>query len=83
MERYTRLSFWNGVAERALSTAAQTFLALVGASSLFGEVDWITVASAVGMAALLSVVKAFIVPNQTDTAVATFPYSPKHSMEVE
>lgn len=83
MERYMRLSFWNGAAERAVSTAAQTFLAVVGSATAFGTVDWPMVASATGMAALLSLVKAFAVPDQTDTAVATYPYKPRHSTEVE
>lgn len=76
MERYARVSFWNGVAERAVKTAAQTFLALVGTATVFGAVDWPMVASAVGMASLLSVASSLAQPDHADTAVAT--YAPRH-----
>lgn len=42
--------------ERAIKTAAQTFLALVGTSAALGDVDWRFVGSAVALATVLSVV---------------------------
>lgn len=76
MEKYTRLSFWNGACERAVKTAAQTFLAVVGTSTVLGDVNWTLTASSVGMAALLSVVMAIADPDRADTAVTT--YTPRH-----
>lgn len=81
MDRFLRRSFWNGACERAVSTAAQTFVAVVGSASAFGAVDWWMVCSATGMAALLSLVKAFAAPNQADTAVVT--YAPRHVLPNE
>jgi hypothetical protein len=40
---------------RALRTAAQTAIALIGSSALLAEVNWAVVGSGVAVAALLSV----------------------------
>lgn len=50
-------AFWKGTAERAIKTAAQTFVALVGAGTLgVLDVDWAGTGSVVLMAGILSVV---------------------------
>lgn len=51
---------------RAVKTAAQTAVAVIGAASLFTEVDWPMIASASGMAAVLSLL----------TSVAGIPEAP-------
>lgn len=51
---------------RALKTAAQTAVAVIGSASLFTEVDWLMIASASGMAAVLSLL----------TSVAGLPEAP-------
>ena len=49
--------FWRGCAERAVKTAAQTFVATVGVSAAgILDVDWVTVASVTALATVLSVV---------------------------
>ena len=40
---------------RALKTLAQTAVATIGTTALFSEVDWIMVASASALAAILSI----------------------------
>ena len=40
---------------RAIKTMCQTAIGIIGASTLISEVDWITCASAVGMAGILSI----------------------------
>lgn len=40
---------------RAVKTFAQTFVATIGTSMLIEEVNWITVVSASGLAAILSI----------------------------
>lgn len=49
-------TFWKDAAERAVKTAAQTAIALIG-TELVGviEVDWVNIASVSGVAALVSV----------------------------
>ena len=39
---------------RAVKTLAQTAIATIGTTALWGEVDWLVVASASGLAAVLS-----------------------------
>ena len=53
------LVFWRDAAERAISTAAQSAIALLGVDGLgLLDVDWQVTASAAGLAALLSVLKS-------------------------
>lgn len=53
------LPFWKDAAERAISTAAQSAIALLSVDGLgLLEVDWTVTASAAGLAALLSVLKS-------------------------
>ena len=47
--------FWVAAGERAIKTAAQTAIATIGTTALIHAVDWTIVASASGLAALLSV----------------------------
>lgn len=51
---------------RAIKTVAQTALAVIGAASVFTEVDWPMIASASGMAGVLSIL----------TSVAGIPEAP-------
>lgn len=54
--------FWQGTAERAISTAAQTAVALIGADVTgiidTAGMDWAGIAATVGIAAVLSVLKS-------------------------
>lgn len=47
--------FWKAALVRALRTLCQTALALIGTAALMQDVNWIQVASASGLAALVSV----------------------------
>lgn len=73
MRHYTTKSFWLGVCERAIKTAAQTLLSVVTVGSVVWGLDW---AQALGLAltaALVSVLTALADPERTDTAVVTYP----------
>lgn len=50
----TSKSWWIAAGIRALRTLAQTAIATIGTSVLITEINWIIVASAAGMAAVLS-----------------------------
>lgn len=57
------LAFWKGAGERAIKTAAQTFLAVVGVNTIsvgvglgFGDIPWSQDLSITGVATLLSLV---------------------------
>lgn len=53
------VSYWKQWAEaagiRALKTACQTAIGVIGAASVMGSVDWVTVGSAAALAAVVSV----------------------------
>jgi hypothetical protein len=55
------LAFWKGAGERAIKTAAQTFVAIVGVTGVgstlgLGDVPWTTDLSVTGVAVILSLV---------------------------
>lgn len=61
-------SFFKAAGIRAVRTAAQTAVSLLGVGAVMSDIDWIRVASASALAALLSVL----------TSVATgLPEAPK------
>ena len=61
------LPFWKDAAERAISTAAQSAIAILGVEGLgLLDVDWTVTASAAGLAALLSVLKSVAASTQGD-----------------
>lgn len=71
MSRFLRRTWWAGVAERAVKTAAQVALAGLGTATLVEQVDWRAVISMVVLAVLASVLTSMARPDETDTAVAT------------
>lgn len=48
-------AFWSAAAERAVKTAAQTFVATVGVNAALGQIQWAIVGSTTAVAAMLSV----------------------------
>ena len=75
--KYASATFWEGLAERAISTFAQSLVGAFGVgSSLFG-LDW---KGALGIAG--AILKSFSLPEETDRAIATAEtdaYTPRHS----
>ena len=80
--KYASATFWEGLAERAISTFAQSLAgALAVGSSLF-DMDAKAAFGVAGMAALLSVLKSLSLPEETDRAVASAAedaYTPRHA----
>lgn len=80
--KYASATFWEGLAERAISTFAQSLVGAFGVgSSIFG-LDWKGALGIAGAATLVSILKAFSLPEETDRAVATAAedaYTPRHS----
>ncbi|MDK9332666.1 hypothetical protein FAM23868_002006 [Propionibacterium freudenreichii] len=50
------LAFWKGAGERAIKTAAQTAVGLMGTSALIEEVPWAVVGSGTAFAVILSLI---------------------------
>ena len=48
-------AFWKAALIRAVRTLAQTAIATIGTAALLSEVNWIAVASASALAAILSI----------------------------
>ena len=81
--KYASATFWEGLAERAISTFAQSLVGAFGVgTSLFG-LDWKGALGIAGAAALASVLKSFSLPEETDRAVASAglddSYTPRHA----
>ena len=80
--KYASATFWEGLAERAISTFAQSLVGAFGVgSSLFG-LDWKGALGIAGAATLVSILKSFSLPEETDRAVATAAdeaYAPRHA----
>ena len=71
MRPYASRTFWLGVAERAVKTAAQTAVASVGTATLIHAVPWPAVASTVALAVVMSVLTSLADPDRTDVAITT------------
>ena len=54
------LYFFKAAGIRALRTAAQTALSLLGVGNILGDVDWLYVLSATALAALLSLLTSLV-----------------------
>lgn len=80
--KYASSTFWEGLAERGISTFAQSLVGAFGVgTSLFG-LDWRGALGIAGAAALASVLKSFTLPEETDRAVASAEldsYTPRHA----
>ena len=50
----TKMTWWKAAGIRALKTLAQTAIATIGTSAVLSEVNWLAVASASALAAILS-----------------------------
>ena len=48
-------TFWKAAAVRAIKTFAQALIAAIGASTMFGQVEWMAALSTAGLAAVLSI----------------------------
>lgn len=59
MTIFTR-AFWLATLERAIGTAAATFLATIGTAALVSDVSWPVVGSTVALATMVTVAKALV-----------------------
>lgn len=68
--------FWQAALIRSVRTIAQSAVAIIGASALISEVNWLEVISGAIMAGLLSILNAIAtgLPEVNDTEA----YTPKH-----
>lgn len=76
MDAYTSISFWMGVLERCVKTAAQTALALITVGTAISDLDARSILAVTATAVLASLLTSLADPARTDTATAT--YEGKH-----
>jgi hypothetical protein len=76
MNTYMSASFWAGVCERCIKTAAQTALALVTVGTAITDLDARSILAVTATAVLASLLTSLADPHRTDTATAT--YEGKH-----
>ena len=76
MSPYVSTSFWMGVLERCVKTAAQTALALVTVGTAITDLDARSILAVTATAVLASLLTSLADPARTDTATAT--YEAKH-----
>ncbi|MCD4549667.1 holin [Schaalia sp. lx-260] len=67
-----RTSFWLGVSERAIKTAAQALLAVLTTGTVVWGLDWGQAVGLAATAALISVLTSIADPNSTDVHKTTF-----------
>ena len=66
MSSYTTREFWEGTAERAIKTFAQSLLGvLMGGASGLLDVDWVAALSVAGLATVGSVLTSLATPDFT------------------
>ncbi|MCF2705805.1 holin [Arcanobacterium haemolyticum] len=71
MEIYKSKTFWSGLAERAIKTFAQAFLAILAVGTAVWDLDWAKGFGVAATAALISILTSIGDPRRTDTAVTT------------
>ena len=80
--KYATATFWEGLAERAISTFSQSLVGAFGVgTSIFG-LDWKGALGIAGAATIASVLKSFSLPEETDRAVTASEldaYTPRHA----
>lgn len=73
MKRWTSGAFWGDLFERMVRTAAQAALGVVGAGMTgLLEVNWATVGSVAGLAAVVSFLTSMAAGSGGDPATASF-----------
>lgn len=71
MSIYTSKTFWAGLAERAIKTAAQTLLSVLTVGATIWSMDWTQALGIAAGAVVLSILTSIADPQRADTAVAT------------
>ena len=71
METYTSKTFWNGVGERAIKTAAQSLLSVFTTGTVIWGLGWKQALGLAATAVVVSILTSVADPKRTDTAVVT------------
>jgi uncharacterized transporter YbjL len=79
MSIYTSRTYWMGLAERAIKTAAQTLLSVLTVGATIWSMDWEQALGIAAGAVVLSILTSIADPQRADTAVATG--TPRHAAE--
>jgi len=71
MRKWATWAFWGDAVERAVRTAAQAALGVIGAGTIgLLDVDWPTVGSVAGLAVVVSLLMSLAAGNSGDPATA-------------
>ena len=77
------MDYWKSWAKaaliRAIKTACQTAIGVIGAATIMSELDWLTVGSAALLAAIVSILTSLAGLPEVDAAVDTSDVAAAHS----
>lgn len=77
------MDYWKSWAKaaliRAIKTACQTAIGVIGAATIMSELDWLTVGSAALLAAIVSILTSLAGLPEVDAAVDTSDVATAHS----
>lgn len=75
--------FWKAALARALHTVAQTALGVIGATAFVEKVNWVAVASASALAAVVSILKSVLIGVPETEKTVEYRYMDENGVPID